>query len=228
MNEQANPSQVVVAGSVEDAYAAEPIHSLDAPAGSVEDAYAAEPIHSLDAPPQHDPVETRAPDPRLAIVFRRTARDLEISMVVLVAWLFLTLGEFVLAGLPEGLGWFMLIALSAIGYFAAEMRVAAYLRVVAYLPGRSLKDRLSTLAMVGLGCFALLLLTMILGAFLPEPLVTVVLFGVIGLVALWKRAKQSQATESLRPQGSWIVAVRLILVGAVSVAAMVEALDRIH
>lgn len=151
---------------------------------------------------------------------RFAPRAVAISQAILMVWLYLAFGEFVLAGLPEGFAWLLLIAIGVVGYFVAESRVAPY------LPERSPKQRFAILAMAALVCGALLMLAMLLGALLPEPIVTALLFFVLAFMALWKHVKQTRLLVFLPAESTWVVALRLMLFGALSLLAVIKALGR--
>ena len=151
---------------------------------------------------------------------RFAPRTVAISQAILMTWLYLAFGEFVLAGLPEGFGWLLLITISVASYFVTEARVAPY------LPERSPKQRLAVLAMTAILCGALLMLAMLLGALLPEPIVTVLLFFVLAFMALWKHVKQTRLLTFLPEESTWLVTLRLMLFGALSLLAVIKALGR--
>lgn len=206
MNEQASPANP-------------PVETTPASAGNQALSYATDAA----APPDRNhpaPNELEAQSNTGAVRF--APRYLAISQAVLVAWLYLAFGEFVLAGLPEGLGWFFLIAIGGLDYFIAESRIAPY-----YFPERSTQQRVTILAWTAVVCGALLFSAMLLGALFPEPVVTVLLFVVLAFLAFSNHLKRTKLLSLLPTQSSWIVSARVMLVGGISLFAVVKALGRI-
>jgi hypothetical protein len=144
-----------------------------------------------------------------------------ISTATVLLWMYLVVGEFVLSGLPEWLGWFAVILATGASYWAAERQLFQY------LTAKTLWQRLTTLFVVGC-LFAMALLTaLVLGALLPEPAVTVMLLILAGIITWWKRGVRRRLYPALpRDQGLRVVA-RVTIVGVVTLAAAGALLSRL-
>lgn len=211
MNEQASPSNPSTTS----------IHAVTDAAADTADAAAWATAPGQTTTPRNESGIDDVQSEGKVAALRFAPRAVAISQAILMAWLYLAFGEFVLAGLPEGFAWLLLIAISVVGYFVAEARVAPY------LPERSPKQRLAVLAMAALICGVLLILALLLGALIPEPIVTVLLFFVLAFMALWKHVKQTRWLAFLPAESTWVVTLRLMLFGALSLLAVIKALGRI-
>ncbi|HMA92213.1 MAG TPA: hypothetical protein VKP30_05980, partial [Polyangiaceae bacterium] len=87
--------------------------------------------------------------------------DLALSTAYMLWWGYLVFGEFVLAGVPEWFGWFVVATLGGASYFTLERRVAAY------LPERSRRERVRNWVLAILACGVILIASLMLGIILP-------------------------------------------------------------
>lgn len=128
-------------------------------------------------------------------------------------WLYLVVGEFVLAGLPESLGWCAVLGTAGANYWALEQRF------LGFTPDSARRQRIMTLVVVGASLVLLILLGFLFGSALPEPVATLLLFVSVGLAAFWRRTKRRRLYASLPREPHWRVAARIVLVILVTMAA---------
>lgn len=148
-------------------------------------------------------------------------RYLALTTATVLWWSYLVLGEFVLAGVPEWFGGIIVVALGGAGYLALERRLAIYLPLV------SRRLRLATWCVVGFVCGAGLFFSFILSAVLPEPVTTLLMLVTAAVLTWWKGRKRKQLLLGLQPESSPLVAIRAMLVGLMTLAAVILLVTRV-
>jgi hypothetical protein len=131
-----------------------------------------------------------------------------------MCWLYIVVGEFVLSGLPEWLGWVTVVATTVANYWALERRF------LAHMLSNMVWQRIKTLLVVLLFFLLALLLAMFFGSLLPEPVVTVLLLAVVGVLAWWKRVKRRRLYATLPKDLAWRAAARSVVVAVSTLLAM--------
>lgn len=139
-------------------------------------------------------------------------------------WSYLVVGEFVLSGLPETLGWLMVVALGASNYWAMERRHALCLASVSLAQRGKILG--ATMLTIGVTWF----LAILIGSFVPEPLFTLMLFPVAGAFA-WRMRKTrrrifSSVQPDMPPVPAWRLAAIVVTVTLSTMLAMAAVLAR--
>jgi hypothetical protein len=151
----------------------------------------------------------------LARTTRLGPQQLSFATFTTFLWIYLVVGEFVLSGLPEALGWTIVIATTGANYWALERELAGYLR-------NNLQwRRAMTLLQVVLMFLVVLLLAIILGIVLPERAVTILLFVSIAVMALWNGRVRARHFPVLpRPNRgrrvAWVAMISVLTLAAVA------------
>lgn len=139
-------------------------------------------------------------------------------------WSYLVIGEFVLSGLPEFFGWFVLLLLVAVDLWRVGRRFSVY------LPRESARQRLLMLGAAGVCLFLSLVLAIVFGLFLPEPIATVLMFPILGLFALWLRRVRIRRFPLVEPAVPstpvWRIAAKSIAIIVATLLAVAGALAR--
>jgi hypothetical protein len=137
-----------------------------------------------------------------------------VTTAMVAVWTYLVVGEFVLAGVPEWLGW-TTVLLTVGSYYWVQER-----RFFIYMTDNMLRQRAVTLFVIGLMILLTLLMAIILGLMLPEPMVTAMLVVVVGIVAWWKRGVRLRLYATLRQDEGWRRLGKATLVGSFTILAL--------
>jgi len=135
------------------------------------------------------------------------------TTALVILWIYVIVGEFVLAGVPEWLGWGTVLSIATVYYWTQERRLFAY------MTSNSWRQRLLTIGVIVLMILIALLLAIVLGAVLPEPVVTMLILMLIGLAARWKRAVRLRLYANLWQNEGWRRLGKTTFVGAFTILA---------
>lgn len=160
-------------------------------------------------------------NPILWAAIRYAPSYLALTTATVLWWSYLVFGEFVLAGLPEWLGLLIVVALGGAGYLALERRLAIY------LPHAARRTRVWNWLMIGGLCAAGMIASIILGTVLPESAITLFMLAAVGVVTWWKGRKRRLVLIAIEPESSSMVAIRAVLVGLMTLAAVILLVTRV-
>ena len=127
----------------------------------------------------------------LARATRFAPRHIAYVTTTAVLWTYLVMGEFVLAGMPEVLGWLVLLAVLATNYWTMERRLSDYLL------DRPRAKRLKAMLSVSVMFVFALVLAIVMGTILPEPAVTLLMFLLVAAVSLWNASARKKHFSAL-------------------------------
>ncbi|HMA91277.1 MAG TPA: hypothetical protein VKP30_01270, partial [Polyangiaceae bacterium] len=111
--------------------------------------------------------------------------------------------------------------LGCASYFTLERRIAAY------LPERSRRERVRNWVLAILVCGVILIASLMLGMFLPEPITTLLLLGLIGVGCWWKSRRRGRLLVAIPAESSSVIAIRAVLVGMMTLGALVTLAHRV-
>lgn len=162
-------------------------------------------------------------DPEVLLQSRRVrsaSRFVAVSTALVALWIYLVAGEFVIAGVPEWLGWITVLLTTGTYYWALQRRLAVY------MSSNTWRRHLGTLSVTCLVLVLALFMALILGVALPEPLVTVMVLVLIGIFALWKRKIRLRLYDGLWPNVGWKKLAQVVFIGTFTIFAMGALLAR--
>ena len=136
-----------------------------------------------------------------------------VTTTVVALWSYLVAGEFVLAGVPEWLGWGTVLFAAGSNFWLQERRLFVY------MASNTLRQRFITLLVTCLMILTALLTASLLGLLLPEPVVTAMLFALVGIAAWWQRGLRLRHFALLWQDEGWRKLGKVAFVGVFTICA---------
>jgi hypothetical protein len=142
------------------------------------------------------------------------------ATVLMFMWLYLVVGEFVLAGLPEALGWFLVLGIVSANYRALRRQFEGYWR--GHRVRSVVWNVLLTVAMI----LMVLLISMLIGSLLPEQVTTLLLLLLAGISTWAKRRVRMRVFPAVPRSVGWRLFAQFFGVGLVTVVAVAMLVTR--
>ncbi len=136
-----------------------------------------------------------------------------VTTAMVALWSYLVAGEFVLAGVPEWLGWATVLFAAGSCLWVQERRLFVY------MASNTLRQRVVTLLVICLMILTVLLMASLLGMLLPEPVVTAMLLALVGIAAWWQRGVRLRHFALLWQDDGWRKLGKVAFVGVFTIFA---------
>jgi hypothetical protein len=137
-----------------------------------------------------------------------------VTTTMVALWSYLVVGEFVLAGVPEWLGWATVLMTIGSYYWAQERRLFVYMM------NNTPRQRAVALLVICLMILTALLMASLLGLLLPEPVVTAMLLALLGVAAWWQRGVRLRHYALLWQDEGWRKLGKVAFVGVFTIFAL--------